>query len=102
MSSDVRSIHLKGKPWLGHILGPYNLDSLYLKILLSSLGCPLRVEVVHDDLGAVQLVPLVRSERTDERHAERVRLGEDVHVAQVSGEEERGVKYLDLHVLLMA
>ena len=43
------------------------------------------MEVVHDDLCAVQLVPLVGAERTDERHAERVRLGEEVHVAQVSG-----------------
>ena len=65
-----------------------NSNALYFtRFILSCLGCPLRVEVVHDDLCAVQLVPLVRAERTDERHAERVRLGEDVHVAQVPGEE---------------
>ena len=46
--------------------------------------CPLRVEVVHDDLRAVELVPLVGAEGADERHAERVRLGEDVHVTEVS------------------
>ena len=52
------------------------------------------MEVVHDDLGAVQLVPLVGAEGADERHAERVRLGEDVHVAQVSEDEEKGMRNL--------
>ena len=45
---------------------------------------PLRVEVVHDNLRAVELVPLVGAEGADEGHAERVRLGEDVHVTEVS------------------
>ena len=57
----------------------------FLLYNLSSLGGPLRVEVVHDDLCAVELVPLVGAEGADERHAERVGLGEDVHVTQVSG-----------------
>ena len=52
------------------------------------------MEVVHDDLGAVQLVPLVGAEGADERHAERVRLGEDVHVAQVSEDKEQGMRNL--------
>ena len=52
------------------------------------------MEVVHDDLCSVELVPLVGAEGADERHAERVGLGEDVHVAQVSGEEEKGMRNL--------
>ena len=42
------------------------------------------MEVVHDDLRAVELVPLVGAEGADERHAERVRFRKDVHVTEVS------------------